>query len=301
MKNINPLSKITLFKLICKNIRFIIIPFIVSGGILSCSSDNEVPDTIAPDPLADFKLVTTIDSEAHAIEVYSENQNFTVGYNELYVRVKDVTQGTYLAQSQITWQPMMHMMQMNHSCPYSDLAITEVETISKGYIVFQMPGNTDEFWDLTVNYTVNGQEYSASKVINVMLPVDEKQKVSVFMGADETRYVLAMTGPKAPQIAVNDITALLFKMENMMHFPVVENYTITLDPRMPGMGNHSSPNNVDLSYDAKTQGYAGKLALTMTGYWKLNLTVVNEAGELLKGEVLTEDHLESSLFFEIEF
>lgn len=68
---------------------------------------------------------------------------------------------------------------------------------------------------------------------------------------------------------INDFTAALYKMENMMTFTPVADYMISVDPRMPGMGNHSSPNNEDLTYNSATQMYDGKLSLTMTGYWRV--------------------------------
>lgn len=86
-----------------------------------------------------------------------------------------------------------------------------------------------------------------------------------------------------------------------MDFPLVQNYRIEVDPRMPGMGNHTSPNNVDLGYDATTGIYKGKLNFTMTGYWKINLKLENQNGELLKGEDITTEIESSSLYFEIEF
>ena len=47
--------------------------------------------------------------------------------------------------------------------------------------------------------------------------------------------------------------------------------------------------------------YNGKLSLSMTGYWKINMKLLNQDGEVLKGEDVTEDNPESSLYFEIEF
>jgi len=114
-------------------------------------------------------------------------------------------------------------------------------------------------------------------------------------------YVLAMVEPTDSEVAVNDIQAMLFKMESMMNFSLVEDYSITLDPRMPSMGNHSSPNNEDLTYDAANNSYKGKLALTMTGYCKLNLKLLNSTGDVLKGEDITDENEASSLYFELEF
>ena len=43
------------------------------------------------------------------------------------------------------------------------------------------------------------------------------------------------------------MTVGVFKMQSMMVFPVVDNFKVKIDPRMPSMGNHGSPNNVDLT------------------------------------------------------
>ncbi|NNG10650.1 MAG: hypothetical protein HKM92_10790, partial [Arenibacter sp.] len=150
-------------------------------------------------------------------------------------------------------------------------------------------------------YALGGQEYAVTETIDVTAPSDGKQRVTSFVGADDVRYVLAMVAPSEPEVAVNDIHALLFKMESMMSFPLVENYSIALDPRMPGMANHSSPNNEDLTYDGNAHMYTGKLSLTMTGYWKLNLKLLNTDGEVLKGEDVTEENEASSLYWELEF
>jgi hypothetical protein len=39
----------------------------------------------------------------------------------------------------------------------------------------------------------------------------------------------------------------------------------------------------------------------MTGYWKINLQLVNASNEVLKGEAITETNEASSIYFEIEF
>ncbi|UWX55354.1 hypothetical protein NYZ99_01880 [Maribacter litopenaei] len=67
------------------------------------------------------------------------------------------------------------------------------------------------------------------------------------------------------------------------------------------MGNHSSPNNENLTFDSSTGKYKGKLSLTMTGYWKINLQLFNKQGDVLKGEPVTDENEASSLYFELEF
>ncbi len=144
-------------------------------------------------------------------------------------------------------------------------------------------------------------------VLNILLTdtitvmQNAKQSVTSFMGTDGSRYIIALVEPKTPKIAINNMTVGLYKMETMMSFPVVENYKITLDPRMPGMGNHSSPNNTDLTFKAEDAMYHGNLSLTMTGYWVLNLKLLNTQNEVLKGEDITTEITQSSLYLELEF
>jgi hypothetical protein len=47
--------------------------------------------------------------------------------------------------------------------------------------------------------------------------------------------------------------------------------------------------------------YHGDLSLTMTGYWVLNLKLLNDQDDLLKGEDVTEENIQSSLYLELEF
>ena len=251
-------------------------------------------------PLEAFNLVSSFNADVHSIEFYSEQPQFTIGYNQLFFRIKDNATEEYITNAQVSWKPMMHMTEMSHSCPKTTIVKGDDDSVYFGSLVFQMPGNEDNYWEITLDYTIDGQAYSITERIEVKAPADTKRRVNVFMGSDEKKYVLALV-PFAPEMAVNDISAVLYKMENMIDFSLVEDYTIAIDPRMPSMGNHSSPNNVDLGYDVTSGMYQGQLSLTMSGYWKINLKLLNENGEALKGEDVTEENEASSLFFEVEF
>ncbi len=240
-------------------------------------------------------------SADRSVEIYSEKTALEVGYNEISIRIKDMASNKYITNAAPTWMPVMHMETTEHSAPHTMLKNDEESSVYKGYIVFQMAGNDTEYWEIALNYTLNGQAVEETLRVSVAQPADGLIKTQVFMGADDVRYILAYVNPKEPQVAINDLQAVLYKMENMMSFPMVENYKITVDPRMPGMGNHSSPNNVDMIYNAATKTYEGKLSLTMTGYWKVNLKLLNANGDVLKGEDVTESNPESSLYFELEF
>src|SRR5690554_6142172 len=284
-----------------KTLKYIFAILFLSVSIVSCSDDEDDIIPIDDNPVEGLYKIYEIEAADHVVEIYSENQNPEVGYNEFSIRIKDLGADKYVSNGALSWMPMMHMEDRSHAAPHSMLSNAEIATVYKGHIVFQMASNNTEYWELKFTYTWNDQAVEGTVRVDVMEPSDGFKKTQVFTGEDEVRYVLAYVNPRDPQVAINDMEAVLYKMEDMMTFPVVENYTITVDPRMPGMGNYSSPNNEDLTYNAAQKRYEGKLSLTMTGYWKINMKLLNENGEVLKGEDVTEDNPSSSLYFEIEF
>ncbi|MHB1147261.1 MAG: hypothetical protein ACYC01_06640 [Lutibacter sp.] len=275
-----------------------ILPAIFTLIFISCSDDeNDIPPI---NEIQDLIKVQEISNDKHIFEVYSKSGKLVQGYNEITIRIKDKITQEFIKNALITWNPLMHMATKTHSCPKSELLkVADKQTVYNGFIVFQMAENDMEKWDLTFNYTVNGTTYEAVDFIGV--PTSNKKTVSVFTGTDGVKYVLALIEPQNPAVKINDMVVGLYKMENMMSWPVVENYKINLDPRMPSMGNHSSPNNQDLIYDTISRMYKGKLSLTMTGYWKLNLMLRNQNNEILKGEAVTDLNEASTLFLELEF
>jgi hypothetical protein len=263
----------------------------------SCSSDSTEPTVDELDGLSKFKEIT---NTTHTIELYKHMSGLEQGFNEVAFRIKDNSTGKYVKNATASWMPVMHMTSMTHSCPKSAIEKESAEgTLYEGYLVFQMAQNATEYWDLEIKYTIDGTAYSVKSVIDV--PASTKQKVSTFKGTDGTKYIVAYAEPHHPKVAVNDIEVVIFKMQDMMTFPVADNLKLKIDPRMPSMGNHSSPNNVDLTQTVAGGLYKGKMSLTMTGYWKINLQLLNANNEVLKGEAITDAVPASSIYFEIEF
>lgn len=244
-------------------------------------------------------LTKTITNHNHQILLYTSTGKFQQGYNKIYIQLKN-TDGSLISNATLSWKTLMHMTTMQHSSPYSSINSTESSnTLYEGFIVFQMAGNATEYWELQIEYFMDGVKYNASSNIDV-IPFSKKNIVS-FTGSDNIKYILALVAPTQPKVATNDMQAMLFKMQNMHSYPIVNSYKIKIDPRMPSMGNHGSPSNTDLVQNTKDLVYYGKLSLTMTGYWKINLMVENELGSIVKGEPVTSTNESSSLFFEMEF
>lgn len=281
------------------SLKFFVALIAIAFTFASCSSDdnNNNNNTNELDGLI---KIQQFDKDNHTIELYSTTGFLQQGFNEINVRIKDKQSAQYITDAVVTWQPLMHMTMMTHACPFSVLAQNKPEsTLYNGYIVFTMPQNEQEYWTLEINYNINGTSYTATTEIDV--PASAKRTLNTFTGTDGTKYILAYIDPSQPKVAVNDLKVGLWKMESMMSFPMVNGYTVKIDPRMPSMGNHTSPNNVNPVQANPGELYNGKLALTMTGYWKINLQLANPSGEILKGEAVTAETEASSIFFELEF
>jgi hypothetical protein len=263
----------------------------------SCSSDSTESTVNELDGLTKFKEIT---NTTHTIELYKHMGGLVQGFNEIAFRIKDNSTGKYVKNATASWMPVMHMTSMTHSCPKSEIKKTSAEgTLYEGYIAFQMAQNATEYWDLKIDYSINGTAFTATSVIDV--PASAKRTITTFKGTDGVKYIVAYAEPHHPKVAVNEIEVAIFKMQDMMTFPVVDNFKLKIDPRMPSMGNHSSPNNVDLTQTVAGGLYKGKMSLTMTGYWKINLQLLNANNEVLKGEAITDAVPASSIYFEIEF
>ena len=272
--------------------------FVLIFSMNACSSDDD--NTPVIDEMAGLTKIQTINNDSHSIELYSENGSLQQGYNSISIKIKDKTTAAYITPSAISWMPMMNMMNMMHACPFSAVtAVSGKTNLYNGYIVFQMAENEMENWEITVKYTVNGTEYQATAPIAV--PASAKQRVTTVTGTDGVKYVLALIEPTTPKVALNDMTVGIFKMASMTSFPIVDNMKIAIDPRMPSMGNHGSPNNVSLTQSALDNLYHGKLSLTMTGYWKVNMQLFDVSNTLQAGQAIGDGVENSTLYFEVEF
>ena len=247
-----------------------------------------------------FLKIKEITNATHIIELYSKSGMTHLGYNDLKLRIKNKSTNQYEKGAIVTWTPLMHMATMAHSCPRSGLQKSSVDgSVYSGYIVFQMPENESEYWDINIEYSIDSVSYTATSVLKV--PASGKKTVNAFLGNDNIKYIIAYIEPTSPKVATNDLVLGVWKMQDMMNYPLVDGLTVKVDPRMPGMGNHSSPNNVAAKQTAAGKLYSGKLSLTMTGYWKLNLQLLKPDGSVIKGEEVSESNSSSSIFFEIDF
>jgi hypothetical protein len=162
-----------------KTLKYIFAILILSVSFVSCSDDDEnVP--VEVNPVEGLTMIYEIEATDHTVQIYSEKQSLEVGYNEISIRVKDMASDKFLANAAPTWMPMMHMETMQHTAPHSMLKNTEESTVYKGHIVFQMASNNTEYWELTLNYAMNGEAKEETLRVTVAQPADGLKKNTGF-------------------------------------------------------------------------------------------------------------------------
>ena len=283
-----------------KSIFFVIVGLTIL--LTSCNKDD-VKGITPADEVVGLQKIDSLIKGNYTFYVYKKDTgNLVVGYNEVYIQLKNNTTGKYVEDATLSWKPLMHMTSMSHACPYSTISkVADTKTVYKGYFIFIMASDNMEYWEITYDY-ISGKD-TLAQVTNRPTVVQSTGRVRYksFKGVDNTSYFLALVDPTTPKVGTNDITAYLYKKVDMLTFNPVQNYTVEIDPRMPDMDNHTSPSNVNLTYDSTTGLYKGKLNLTMTGYWKISLIVRDASNTIQKGESITGTTTASSIYFELEF
>lgn len=247
-------------------------------GSLSCKKNNTVPETISDDPntLSDptanmTKLGEVYVTGANAKALVYTSGNLQTGYNEIYVSLYDSTDGSKLTRGHFDIVPMMNMGMMQHSCPVENSEDTLAKNgLFRAAVVFSMPGTSLQ-WSLKLYFHnhKNEKEGMGQLGVNVVASNPVRFKSAVLPLDSNSKVFISMILPGTPKVGINDISFVLHRSVSMMDFPPLENYSIEIEPYMPGMG-HGSPNNINPLHTGIGH-YTGKANFTMTGLWQVKL------------------------------
>lgn len=271
-------------------------------SVVACKKDTKekTQEIISENEISNLTLVTTSENSNYSIEIYTSNGKISKGYNELFFRFKNKTTGEFVQPSSLNFNTEMDMGSMQHGSPVSTITkVPNKKNLYSAFAIFQMASMQVDDWSLNVNVTIQQQNFVFYFPVNVQ----ETAKVTCqsFTGSDSKKYVIAMVNPKKPAIGPNVISARIFEMVNMHQFDEVNHFQLQIDPRMPSMGNHSSPNNVHMVQTDNAGEYKGSVSFSMSGYWKINLKLLDGQQTTLKGEEVTTSNEASSIYFEVEF
>ena len=285
----------------------IVIPGITITGDVDCCSAEEALQVYKF--LQTVKIVPELTTEVdgkYNVFAYTSTGSFHKGYNDIYFVATKKSSGNYIKYFDITSvTPLMYMVKMNmsHSTPVGSSYEVFDETrpaIRRGWVSFLM--NTSDAGSWTISYTADVLDAKVS-VENAEIEVDAlpdgQDWLKNFKLGDDT-YFLSLVNPLDWATGTNTITAYVSKKSSPITTPYAvadETFTIEIDPRMPDMGNHTSPNNVALTKQ-DDGSYQGSINLTMTGLWRIHLTVRDADGNVVAGgDDLSDGY--SSLYWDV--
>lgn len=247
--------------------------FLLLTAISACSDDD-----VKSNPTEGLTKI----AEAYAlgaaakVELWAE-QDLFAGFNDLFVALYDSVDGDRIIESHVTLSPVMTMESgMKHSCPVINPEGEDaVKELFPAAAIFIMPGSDMSYWTMNVKVHNHHTEKfgTASFEIDVVNP--SLTQVKSFTDESGDKMFVSYNFPADKKVGVNDFNVHVYKMESGMEFNADDDYSITLEPEMPSMG-HGSPNNVNPTYSDNKQCYQGKVNFTMTGEWRLNLTLTKE-------------------------
>lgn len=304
--------------------------FVATFGLVSCNSNDDENGTIEIDGIdlrADIdccsaeealqvykflqtvkivpELSTTIDNK-YNVFAYTKTGTFHKGYNDVYFVVTKKTTGNYVKNYEISnITPLMFMTKMNmsHSTPVGGV-VSQLENLplalKHGWVSYLMDSSENGSWTISYDISVLGSEGGIkSKDITVdALPQGQEWLKSFKIGSDT--YYLSLVNPIDFATGTNEISAYISKKNTPATTPyslAAETFTVEIDPRMPDMGNHTSPDNVKLTRQPDGS-YKGIINLTMTGLWRIHLTVKDANGNVVGGGDDLKDGL-SSLYWDV--
>ena len=225
------------------------------------------------------------------VHAYSTTGKLHQGYNDLYFVATKKASGNYIKDFRLTSvTPLMNMvkMGMKHSTPTGGDAVALDDprsAVKHTWVSFVMSTSEAGTWALSYNAQVLGKRASledAAITVDALAAGQEWLK-SFKVGSDT--YYLSLVNPTQWITGTNDIRAYVSKKSSVITTPYAqaeEKFTIEIDPRMPDMGSHSSPGNVALTPQADGS-YLGTVNLTMTGLWRIYLTVKDSEGNVVAG------------------
>ena len=251
---------------------------------VSCKKEDNDPDpTPTPDPYADLYKVGEVAATGSGLTVtlYMAEEPF-MGYNYVFAVVKDDVTEEILSNATVMYEPLMDMGAMMHSSPVEQPVWDADVKAFAGAVVFIMP-SANGTWTIDVEVTHPTTSLKGTAVFPfTVIDKPETRLVSFMSQTNNSKVFVALLDPRSPEVGMNDYHLAIYTKANMMSFPPISDLQIEIDPEMPTMG-HGSPNNVNptaLGYGH----YMGEVNFTMTGYWKVNMVIKDNQGNIMSDQ-----------------
>lgn len=252
------------------------------------------------------ELSTVVDGK-YNVFAYSKTGTFHTGYNEIYFVATKKNSGNYVKNFDITnITPLMHMVQKDiyHSTPVSAGGVESFDSrylaVKRGWISFVMNTSDMGTWSLSYDATVLKSKGGINRVPLTVDAIPAGQEWIKSFKIGEDTYYISLVNPAELKTGTNSIEAYISRKSSSITEPyglASETFTVEIIPTMPDMGNHTSPNNAPLTKQQDGK-YKGTINLTMTGLWRIHLTIKDAKGGIVAGGDNLSDGF-SSLFFDV--
>lgn len=248
-------------------------------------------------------LTQDIDDK-YRVRFFSPTGSLHTGYNDIYVVATKIVSANYIKDIEISnFTPVMSMASgMKHSTPTSSSIENfnnGILAVRHGWISFVMNSSENGSWDLDFDIRILSTNEHFSLPINVNALEEGQKWISQFK-IGEQAYHISLVNPTDWKVGTNNIEAYVTEVsaEKKNPYRVTDKkFTIDITPTMPDMDFHSSPEGEPLKAD-ETGIYKGIVNFTMTGLWRLHLTVKDDEGNIVAGGDDT-DHGFSGLSLEV--
>lgn len=267
---------------ISKKITSIAIILCFALSFTSCEKEGDTTNQPTRNPLQSYVLAGEKNTTNADVKLYFGEEAF-VGYNTVAVELFAPGTQNLIENATVSFLPMMDMGSMKHSTPFTNPTFDVDMDAYMGSSTFIMPGGTMGNWTFAVIIGYNGSIDTATFDIDVAAKTEAKLISFVSAVDSTTKLFVALKEPSAPEIGLNNFEVMVYKKESMMSFPPATDLNIEIDPEMPTMG-HGSPNNENPVHIADGL-YRGKVNFTMSGFWKVNMSISDSSGKTLKEDV----------------
>jgi len=251
--------------------------------------------------------LSTVVDDKYNVFAYTKTGSFHVGYNEIFFVATKKATGNYVKNFDINaLTPLMHMTQtdVSHSTPAGSSVESfndEYSAVKRGWVSFVMNSGDMGTWNISYDVKVlSAKGVVENKSITVSALPEGQSWIKSFKIGDETYYI-SLVNPNNWQTGTNSIQAFISQKDaatatNIWGLSKRE-FVVEVVPTMPDMGNHTSPDNTPLTLQSDGS-YRSTLNLTMTGLWRLHLTVRDTQGNTLAGgDDLSDGY--SSLYLDV--
>ncbi|MDR2224078.1 MAG: FixH family protein [Flavobacteriaceae bacterium] len=292
-----------------KKFIYFALSIILLGLTTSCTSDDNAMDKgYTTDSSTTKPTIKVIETKVENFQfiLYSNVKAFYApSNNPVVVEIKDLNDPTNTTFINTKMNVVMHMPTMTHSAPMTQLQPQKnVPNKFDGELMFTMSGTNLEnnYWEVIIDSENKGKKLQTSFKLSVRdgkfydrqdinTIVNSDRKTLETFNVNSQKHYAALHPIFNPKTGNNEVAVTIYRNEKMAtEFPIVENLIVSIDPRMPDMGNHGVMEGViELSYNATTKQYEGTLPLSMTGYWFLNLVIKNQSGEIVAGQPVAKD------------